>query len=309
MKKILRKILFGNIPVTEYCTVTVDGVIREKVYLLVGPDTADVSGTHWLLCLNPIVFGVWFEKLPKFISTEKNSLSALNFTDGAKVSKTIAELKMVVRDLIQAPDGTLLLLELREAAVHHISYIRSLLLYYKYYKKPEQNYEKLKSYSAAYSYPRRVRLVSFREGDWFNIFPMDLVGDIPPGSRYVFGLRHSNVTLSRIIETKKICVAEIAYDHKSIIYQLGKHHREPLSESVLPFEIMPSETFGFPIPEWANRYKEIRIVRSMNLGSHMLLWGEVVNEKFISESKGHLFHIHFLHYMHQRAIGLEYRMV
>ena len=88
------------------------------------------------------------------------------------------------------------------------------LLYYKYYKKPEQDYKKLKSYSAAYSYPRRVRVVSFREADWFNIFPMDLVGDIPSSTRYVFGLRHTNVTLGRIMETKKICVSEIPYEYK-----------------------------------------------------------------------------------------------
>jgi flavin reductase (DIM6/NTAB) family NADH-FMN oxidoreductase RutF len=309
MKKIFRKILFGNIPVTEYCTITVDGVINEKVFLSAGRDTVDVSRTQWLLGLNPIVFGVWFKVLPEFISTEKNYAYVLQFEDGAPDSKTVAILKTVVRDYIHAPDGNLLLLELKRAVVHHIPYLKSLLLYYKYYKKPEQNYEKLKSYSAAYSYPRRVRLVSFREGDWFNIFPMDLVGEIPSSARFVFGLRHSNVTLSRIIETKKICVSEIPYDYKSIIYQLGKHHREALSESALPFEIMPSENFGFPIPVWVNRYKEIRIVRTLNLGSHMLLWGEVVNEKYISEPEGHLFHIHFLHHLHQRAAGLEYRMV
>ena len=187
--------------------------------------------------------------------------------------------------------------------------IKSLLLYYKYYKKPEQDYKKLKSYSAAYSYPRRVRLVSFREAEWFNIFPMDLVGDIPSSTRYVFGLRHSNVTLGRIMEAKKICVSEIPYEYKDIVYQLGKHHREPLSESVLPFEIVTSEIFGFPVPVWANRYKEIRIVSTMNLGSHMLLWGEEINEKYLSEPHGHLFHIHFLHYIHQRAIGLDYRII
>ena len=57
---------------------------------------------------------------------------------------------------------------------------------------------------------------------------MDLVGDIPPSSRYVFGLRHTNVTLARIIEAKKLVVSEIPYEYKEIIYQLGKHHREPL---------------------------------------------------------------------------------
>jgi hypothetical protein len=309
MKKLLRKILFGDIPVSEYCTVTVDGEIKEKVFLVTRSISQEISGVHWLLCLNPIVFGVWFKDGAQSLPLEKNDTCEMHFTDGAAKCETVALLKLVVRDNLKEPDGTLVLLELRETAVHHIPFIKSLILYYKYYKKPEQDYKKLKSYSAAYSYPRRVRVVSFKEGDWFNIFPMDLVGDIPSTKRYVFGLRHSNVTLSRIIDTKKICVSEVPFNYKSIIYQLGKHHREPLSETILPFETIPSETFGFPIPNWANRYKEIRIVRTMNLGSHMLLWGEEVHEKYLHESHGHLFHIHFLHYLHQRGKGLDYPLI
>ncbi len=223
--------------------------------------------------------------------------------------ETLAVQKLVVSDSIQAGDGTLVLLELRRTNVHHVSYVKSLLLYHKYYKKPEQDYERLQSFAAAYSYPRRVRLVSFREGDWFNIFPMDLVGDVPSSKRYVFGLRHSNVTLARIIESGKLCVSEVAYRYKQVIYQLGKHHKEALSETRLPFKKISSETFGFPVPEWADSYKEIRIEMALNLGSHMLLWGEEVNEKYIHESEGHLFHIHFLHYLHQKKKGLNYPLV
>ena len=309
MKELLRKILFGDLIVSEYCTVTVGGEIREKVYLNAGSSAMDISGIHWLLCLNPIVFGIWFRENSDTIPLPKNSNCDIKFTDGAAGIESVAVLKLVVRDAIQAADGTLVLTELRGTAIHHVSYIKSLLLYHKYYKKPEQDYEKLKSYSAAYSYPRRVRVVSFREGDWFNIFPMDLVGDVPSSKRYVFGLRHSNVTLPRIIETGKLCVSEVPYLNKPVIYQLGKHHKEALSESQLPFKVISSETFGFPVPEWADSYKEIRIETAINLGSHMLLWGEEVNEKYLHESTGHLFHIHFLHYLHQKKKGLNYPLV
>ena len=203
MKKLIRKILFGDIPVSEYCTVTVDGDIKEKVFLKTGANLLDVSGTHWLLCLNPIVFGVWFKKSTEIISTEKTTPCEMHFMDGARDSETVAVLKLVVQDDIEAPDGTLILLELKEAGMHHIPFIKSWLLYYKYYKKPEQDYKRFKSYSASYSYPRKVRVVSFKEGDWFNIFPMDLVGDIPSSKRYVFGLRHTNVTLSPDHSDKK----------------------------------------------------------------------------------------------------------
>ena len=76
-------------------------------------------------------------------------------------------------------------------------------------------------------------------------------------------------------------VSEVPFDYKEIIYQLGKHHRKPLSETRVPFGMIQSEIFGFPLPEWVNSYKEIRIADHLNLGSHMLLWGEVLNEKYL----------------------------
>ncbi|HEY4935183.1 MAG TPA: hypothetical protein VII44_01310, partial [Puia sp.] len=274
MMKFLRNILFGDIPVREYSTVTIRGGIIERVYLEAGGKRNDISDTHWLLCLDPVVFGIWFAKNENTISFEENPPYRMYFKDAEGDAAIVAVLNLDFFDKIEEPDGTLMLLKLTETKIHHISFIKTYLLFYRYYKKPEQDFYKLKSYSAAYSYPRRVRLISFKEGAWYNIFPMDLVGDIPLSRRYVFGLRHSNVTLARIIETKKLAVSEVPYEYKDIIYQLGKHHREPLSGTLPPFGLIQSETFDFPIPIWANSYKEIRIVNTMNLGSHMLLWGE-----------------------------------
>jgi hypothetical protein len=308
MKKFIRNILFGDTPVSEYSTVRVEGKINERVWLSMNGTLIDISTTHWLLCLNPVVFGIWFSK-DDIIPFDNEGKYRIYFKDSVMDPATVAIMKLDFFNRIEENDGTLFLLKLAETKIRHLNFIRTRLIFYRYYKKPEQDFKKLKSYSAAYSYPRRVRIISFKEGSWFNIFPMDLVGDIPHSSRYVFGLRHTNVTLDRMIETKKLAVSEVPFECKDVIYQLGKHHREPLSEGSLPFGVVPSETYDFPIPEWADSYKEIRIVDTMNLGSHMLLWGEEVNEKILNPSRQHLFHIHFLHYLHQKRKGLDYPLV
>ncbi len=309
MKKLLRDILFGVIPVTEYSTITVKDGILERVFLETGGIRVDISLTHWLLCLNPVVFGVWFPKHENTHSFDITQPFKMYFKDSEEDDKTVALLKLNFFNKIEEPDGTLFLLKLTGTRIHHINLIRARLIFYRYYKKPEQDFYKLKSYSAAYSYPRKVRLISYREGDWYNIFPMDLVGDIPGSKRFVFGLRHSNVTLARIIETKKMVVSEIPYEFKEIIYKLGKHHREPLSGNKLPFNLTQSAIYDFPIPEWAISYKEIRIVNTMNLGSHMLLWGMEINEMVLNKPSLSLFHIHFLHYLHQQKKGRAYELV
>ncbi len=309
MKKFLRNILFGDIPVTEYSTVTVKDNIIERVYLETNGISMDVSSTHWLLCLSPVVFGIWFRKGENFDSFDGGLSYRMLFKDSEKDAEIVANIKLTFFNKIDESDGTLLLLRLTDSGIHHVSQLKTRLLFYKYYKKPEQDFFKLKSYSAAYSFPRKVRLISFREGNWYNIFPMDLVGDIPESKRYVFGLRHTNVTLARIIETKKMVVSEVPYEHKKVIYQLGKHHREPLSDTKLPFRLTQSENYDFPIPEWIISYKEIKIVSTMNLGSHMLLWGEEINERKLAGPSSHLFHIHFLHYLHQQKKGQAYQLV
>jgi hypothetical protein len=309
MKKFIRKYLVGDIPLSEYSTVTVRNEIIEKVYLEAGSIKRDISNTHWLLCLNPIVFGIWFRKDENIIASGKDSSSKMYFKDSESDGIDVAELEMTLFDKIEEEDGTLILLKLGNVRVNHVSRLKTWVLFQRYYKKPEHDFYKLKSYSAAYSYPRRVRLISFKEGDWFNIFPMDLVGDIPMSKRYVFGLRHTNVTLARIIETKKMVVSEIPYQFKDLIYQLGKHHRQPLSETQLSFEIIQSDIYKFPVPKWAIGYKEIKIVKTLNLGSHMLLWGEEINVRNLGSQSGHLYHIHFLHYLHQKTKEQAYLLI
>src|SRR6185436_18484528 len=95
--------------------------------------------------------------------------------------------------------------------IYHVNFFKTFLLFFKYYKKPKYSFGKYKSLIAAYSYPRRVRIISFKQDDYFNIFPMDLLGEIPQSGKYIFGLRHTNVALAKIIHARKMVVSEVPY--------------------------------------------------------------------------------------------------
>jgi hypothetical protein len=114
----------------------------------------------------------------------------------------------------------------------------------------------------------------------------------------------------RIKQDKKLAVSEVPFMYKEEIYKLGKHHSAaPPSLDQLLFMTSPSRQFGFPIPEYGWKYNEIRIIRTINLGSHMLLWGESQHEEIIRESASSLYHIHFLLYLFQKRKGQSYRLV
>ena len=316
MKGLLKKILLGDTEITEYATVTVAGEIKERVFLESGKSAIDISTIHWLLCLEPFVFGVWLTKEEQIIDLREAAGFSMYFSDSPvddfKIAKrnALAIITLEYLDKIDEALGTLYLLKLRKCKIYHVSFLKAFLLYYKYYNNPKFSFKKYKSLIAAYSYPRRVRIISFTQDDYFNIFPMDLLGEIPQSGRHVFGLSNTNVALSKIIQTKKIVVSEVPYIYKDTIYALGKHHGgAPSSPDSLPFKIKPTENFRFGIPEWADSYKEIQILTTKNLGSHMLLWGEILYEKKIRESPGNLYHLHFLLQYHQKLKGTDYPIV
>ena len=286
--------LMGDTVFSEYSKITMSGEIREHVYLAITGSRIEVSGDHWILCIEPIVFGVWVtkDKLPP--PQDPGMKCHLHF--GEEVDLT---LKLV--DQIVEGEGTLFLLELQKSSLRQFHFIKTWLLYYRYYRRGGLSFQRFKSFVAAYSYPRRVRLISFRQQEYFNIFPMDLLGDIAGSQRYVFGLRHTNTSLPRILETGKLVVSEVSHVHQKIIYQLGKHHSgSPPSLEELPFEVRHSKNFDFYVPSLVESYKEVQIVRSLNLGSHMLLWGEVLEEQVLTAPAGHLFLVHFLHFLYQK---------
>ncbi|HEY0177851.1 MAG TPA: hypothetical protein VGC08_15820 [Pedobacter sp.] len=315
MSSIFRKMLFGDAAIREYATVTIDKQINEKVYLKCNKMLTDISRDHWLLCLSPIVFGVWITKGGQLTPADLKNNCKIYFTDrttgiNKAESDSTAELTLDFMNEINEKDGSLILLKLRKSRVYHINSIKARLLFSKYYKKPGVSFADLKALASAYSYPRKVRLISFKQDDYYNIFPMDLLGHIRQNNKYVFGLRHTNTALSKIIAAKKIVVSEVSFKHKETIYQLGSHHSAgPPPLALLPFKVISTENFGFYVPEWVDSYQEISIYKTMDLGSHMLLFGEVSDGDVLKESAGNLFHIHYLLYLHQKRKTIAYPAV
>ena len=306
MRKLLKKILYRGINITEYTSITLDKDISEKVFLEIAGSKVDVSSGHWALCLEPVIFGIWISN--DLFDLSKDKSCKLLFEE--KNGKKLAEVRLSAIDGIKEKDGCLLLARVEECKLFHVSSIESSLLYNVYYRKQGFSFNKFKSYVSAFSYPRKVRLVSFKKDDYYNIFPMDFVGEIGLTNYYVFGLRHTNKTLPEIIKEKRIAVSEVPFTYKDNIYQLGRHHSShppPLEQ--LPFKTHESKNFGFPVPGDAICYNEINLTKTINLGSHMLLWGESGYREIKSNSQEQLYHIHFLLDLFLERNGIAYTRV
>jgi flavin reductase (DIM6/NTAB) family NADH-FMN oxidoreductase RutF len=302
----LKRLVYKNTRITEYSSITVKDIIHEKVFLETARGTIDISTRHWVLCLEPLTFGVWFPKVEISIQPADSDITII-FRDPVTI---IAKANLEIFDKIESLEGTLVILKYRAGIIMHTNSLETKFLFTRYYKKPGLSFEKFKTLVTGYSYPRRVRIISFLQGDHFNIFPMDLLAPVPGTDHFVFGLRHTNRTLAKIIETGKIVVSEVSFGNKEAIYNLGKHHSSaPPAMDQLPFTISNSKHFGFPVPGWASGYREIRIQKTIDQGSHMLMWGDILHEEKLKPPEPGFYHIHFLLYLHQVRNNRKYALV
>lgn len=305
-----RRLLVGKAEIKEFSTVGIGDTVAEKVYLQAGNRLLDVTANQWMLGLEPLTFGIWIEKAEDRELLTQHEVYTIFFHLGFK-KRPLAVAELRYFDRIDDERGALFLLQIKNSHIHHVSGLKAKLLYRKFYRKPALTFEKLKAVVTAYTYPRRVRVISFQDGvDYNYIFPMDLLGDIRQSGRYLLGMRHSNTVLKKIVDVKKIVVSEFPAEHKPAIYKLGRNHSAaPPSLSELPFAVNATKGFGFFVPEWVESYKEVDILKTIDLGSHMLLFGEWSEDVILKPSTPRLHHIHFLHFLHQQKRGEAYPLV
>ena len=317
LSNLFRRLLVGRTEIREFSTVGIGDTVDEKVYLQTGELVLDVTANQWMLGLEPLTFGIWITDDGHRETLKKASEHTIFFRrdvpdSPASVSRgALAIATLNYFDRIDDEKGTLFLLQISNSHIHHINGWRTQLLYRKFYRKPTLSFEKLKAVVTAYSYPRRVRVISFQAGGDYNyIFPMDLLGDIRQSGCYLLGMRHSNQVLKKIIDVKKIVVSEFPAGYKPVIYTLGRNHSAappPLAE--LPFAVQATRDFGFFVPEWVESYKEVSIRKTIDLGSHMLLFGEWSEDRILKPATPRLHHIHFLHFLQQKRRGNPYPLV
>ncbi|AYB31163.1 flavin reductase family protein [Chryseolinea soli] len=296
LKSIAKRVLFGNRVAKSFPAVRIPiGKVEEKVFLSWPDGRLDISERHCIVCHAPFCLSVWLT--PEEWRRVETNVPTISVTTGEKIH---AELITAVVKKIDVANGFLVVVKAEKAFCHQKS--AWFQYFIRRYFKNKNSAEEDKFYAAAYSYPRRVIAVSFRDESYYNIFPMDFQCHIPQSGLYVLGLRTTNITLQKIIQSEKIVIGDTDGAELSVIYALGNNHSsQPPSIEQLPFTVSASEAFHFPVPDFSASYKEIRLIGHYNLGTHTMLVGEIVNAREVREKQSYLYHISFL-----QSLGMHY---
>ena len=299
---LVNKFFFDNKKIrTFYITRLHPADVEEKVYLKNGGYQADITGTNSMICLDPFCMAAW---LPAEEATlTSNQEAQIHFATGWKLN-AIIDVSLIEK--IPTPNGVLFLFKVERVKNYQLSNVHRLILFAYFLRSKANTYQSRRVISAMYSYPRSIIIVSYKDDDYCNIFPMDIHGYIQQEDIYLLGLRTTNVTLDKILTAKRVVVCDTNGVDIETVYNLGKHSsKSPTSTDQLPFKTTESELFKFPVPDFVGSYKEIEIVLNKKMGYHMLMVGKVVNKKQVKSNPSSLYHVGFLQFQNSKYESID----
>ncbi|MBV8388569.1 MAG: hypothetical protein JO080_02090 [Mucilaginibacter sp.] len=302
MRSFIKKLFFKDAKIkTFYIIRLLQNQIEEKVVLKNAGRAIDISRSHGMICLDPFCMAIWLPaEQAGSINTEKTKIQ---FTKGNKVNASIS-LNLIEK--IPTSSGTLLLYRVEKTRNHQFTALHRLVLFGYLLRSKKNTYYHRRVISALYSYPRNIIVVSYKDDEYYNVFPMDIHAYIPEDDMYILGLRTTNITLNKILEAKKVVVCDTDQVDINTVYDLGKHSSTaPTPMDKLPFDVSESELFRFPVPDFTGSYKEIEIIQHKKMGYHMLMVGKILNHKVIRPNSSSLYHISFLQFQQGNYTGID----
>jgi len=286
---------------TFYITRLAQNQVEEKVFLKKDKSVTDITAHQGMICLDPFCIAVWMPD-SKLDFLDAQSVT-IQFKKGSKLN---AAMGVSLIEKIPTEQGELLLYKIEKVKNHQLSVLHRLVLFAYFLRSKTNTYHSREVISALYSYPRKIIIVSYRDENYYNIFPMDIQGYIAEEGLYILGLRTTNVTLNKILEAKKVVVCDTDKVNIKTVYDLGKHSSSaPTPIENLPFGTIKSEMFSFPVPDFTGSYKEIEIIHHKKMGYHMLMVGKVLNEKIIRQGSSSLYHVGFLEFQKSNYQQIE----
>ncbi|SHN27955.1 hypothetical protein [Mucilaginibacter sp. OK098] len=298
----INKLFFGNKKISTFKIARLHAnEIEEKVYLRNGMHQADITSTNSMICLDPFCMAAWLTTGQAALIS--NQQAQIHFMKGSQLN---AAIDVSLIEKIATPHGVLFLYKVGRVKNYQLSTLHRLVLFTYFLRSKANTYYSRKVISAMYSYPRSIIIVSYKDADYCNIFPMDIHGYIKEEGMYLLGLRTTNVTLDKILTAKKVVVCNTNDVDINTVYDLGKHSsRSPTTPDHLPFKTTESELFGFPVPDFVGSYKEIEIITNKKMGYHMLMVGKVLNKKQVKSNPSSLYHIGFLQFQNSTYKSID----
>ena len=258
----------------------------------------DVTNRHVMACVDPLTIGVVFDPWWTVPSASEARLS-LRFVERRGRKRLLGEIRLAGVGEPFGEDG-LRLFRVRGSSNYCLPRLRlwahfAYLWYrrWRFNNNPEIKITPREAHTmvAFFICPRPVVLVSVRLSEEGNVFPMNLMGPISEG-KFAFALNSTRHAAPIVVQAGRVAISNVPLTEAGLTKGLGRNHlKTSIDLSQLPFESRPSPTFGFPVPNFALRVRELEIESSQRLGSHTFFIARLVHDEQLAVAQ-EFFYVH-----------------
>lgn len=298
-----KRAVFGSANLHQQCAIGLRDPQSEVAVWLKAPGFCrDVTQRHLMAAAHPLSLGVGIEGDCDLGAVQRSG-AELEFRERGKSRRLLGTVSLQWMEAMPFEGGGLHLFQVKDSRNYCLpqGWLWAHYAYYAWQRWRARRRKgapviavlasELRSVIVLYICPRPVVLVSMKDGEAANIFPMDLIGAVGP-RHFALGLHHTSAPLPLLERSRRIALSSVPLEQKAWAYDLGKNHKHTSVEwAGVPFATTPSPTFGIAVPCFSPRVREMQIEAVRELGSHKLLLGRIVQDQRRMEAP-ELFLIH-----------------
>src|ERR1700722_17639150 len=281
VRKALKAVIFGSASFPQQCSIGLrDPQSEISVWLHGLGSPRDVTQNNVITSARPFTIGIGLERSPDPAEAGGTPLSLL-FRERDGEQRLLGVIRLRLNEVTAIGLDRIGFFEILSCTNYCVPRARlwARYLHYGYQRwrsraHPGSNVpmvgREVHSVFVFYICPRPVVLVSVVDGNFTNIFPMDLIGPIG-GQHFTLALHATSTAVSLMERSRRVALSGVPVEQISIAYALGQNHKKTdFCWNQISFDLTTSPAFGLPIPEFALSVKEMEIEEVRVMGSHKL---------------------------------------
>ena len=295
----LKRLAMGDSQLPRQVTVGMQDPQSEVTVWLQGlTEPHDVTDRHVMACVGPLTIGVVFDPAWNAAAGGNQKLSLL-FKERHGSQRLLGEIRLRGSGVTADTSG-LRLFGIRGSSNHCLPkaklwthYLYLIYRRWRFNNNPEIKITPREAHTMIVFFicPRPVVLVSVLHEGKGNVFPMNLMGPIGEG-RFAFALNSTRHAAPIVVNARRLAISGVPLHQAALAKGLGRNHmKSSIDMTQLPFSSRISPTFGFPVPDFAVRVREMEIESATRLGSHTFFIGRMVHDERVA-TEPEFFYVH-----------------
>lgn len=292
LKKLVKRLLLGDESLPQQVTVAICEPQDEIAVWLYGGETPrDVTSLHSIACASPFTVCIPFDNLETLEREYSGGKAFLELRERVGAQRLLGKIGLRYSTAIETDEMCFGLFKARSCVNYCMPkarfwahYLQQVYWRWRDRKIPNVRMAALDEHAIMVMFicPRPVVLVTAMEETAGNLFPMNLMGHLG-GGYFSLALNSERQASQCVKRAGRVALSSVPFEKADVARLLGKHHlKSAIDWNQLPFGVKSSRCFGFPVPEFALRVKELEVETVKELGSHTFFVARVLQEEIYS---------------------------